>query len=155
MNWVDAAKKDIGQSETLGPNDSPWIRSMLANMGASWLVGQPWCGGAMAKWMKSCGLEPPKAWYRAKAWADWGAPLYGPAQGCVVVFSRTGGGHVGIVVGETDTGKLLVLGGNQGDQVKISAFDRSRVTAYRWPPVADVPNYQLAKGDAAMSTSEA
>lgn len=72
-----------------------------------------------------------------------------------MVFTRTGGGHVGIVVGETQTGSLLVLGGNQGDSVKISAFERNRVAAYRWPVDADPPIYQLAKGDATKSASEA
>lgn len=82
-------------------------------------------------------------------------PLMVPAQGCVVVFDRIGGGHVGMVVGETPTGNLLVLAGNQGDSVKISVFERNRATAYRWPVDTDPPSYQLAKGDGVKSTSEA
>jgi hypothetical protein len=66
-------------------------------------------------------------------------------------------GHVGLVVGEDRTGNLLVLGGNQGDAVRVSAFGRARVVAYRWPPAVDVlPGPPvLALGDAALSVSEA
>lgn len=137
--WLRAARADIGQRETLGPNDSPWIRNMLAKLagGGLWLLGQPWCGGAAGHWMQSAGLKYPKAWYRAKAWLDWGVPISAPTVGCIVVFEREGGGHVGLVVGADTKGRLLVLGGNQGDAVSIAPFDRSRVVGYRWPADAD------------------
>lgn len=154
--WVEIAEKDIGQKETIGANDSPWIRRMLANLGAKWLLGQPWCGGAMAAWMTACDIAPPKAWYRAIAWSTWGSPLSWPIQGCIVIFSRKGGGHVGLVVGETPDDNLLVLGGNQSDAIRISAFSKDRVVAYRWPPNEPIHDYyQLAKGDGDLSKSEA
>lgn len=133
--WLRAARADIGQTETLGPNDSPWIRAMLAKLagGGLWLVGQPWCGGAAAFWMQNAGLKIPKAWYRAKAWLDWGVPQDVPLVGSIVVFEREGGGHVGLVVGQDSRGRLLVLGGNQSDAVRILPFDRARVLGYRWP----------------------
>ncbi|MCL1415701.1 TIGR02594 family protein, partial [Escherichia coli] len=64
---------------------------------------------------------------------NWGVELREPAYGCVVVFSRDGGGHVGFVVGQHQNGDLMVLGGNQSDAINIRAFSRSRVTGYRWP----------------------
>lgn len=153
--WVAAARADMGQRETLGPNDSPWIRTMLARLGAKWLLGQPWCGGAVAKWMQDCGIDLPKHWYRAKAWSDWGVPLDHPAHGCVVVFERNGGGHVGLVVGEDPAGNLLVLGGNQSDSVNVRAFQRERVVAYRWPEGRPLPSFELAMGSAAATAGEA
>jgi uncharacterized protein (TIGR02594 family) len=154
--WLAEARHDIGQRETLGPNDSPWIRTMLAKLGARWLLGQPWCGGAVAKWMQDAGLSLPKHWYRARAWASWGQALDRPAHGCVVVFERKGGGHVGLCVGEAVNGDLLILGGNQGDAVNIRAFPRGRVLAYRWPPGRELPRFtQLAQGTAAATTGEA
>jgi uncharacterized protein (TIGR02594 family) len=154
--WLAEARKDIGQRETLGPNDSPWIRSMLDKLGARWLLGQPWCGGAVAKWAQDAGLSIPKNWYRARAWASWGQHMTYPAHGCIVVFARKGGGHVGIVTGETTNGDLLVLGGNQGDAVNIRAFPRARVIAYRWPPGRELPRqFELAKGSADQTTGEA
>lgn len=134
--WVTTARLDIGQRETTGPNDSPWLRRMLAKLGASWLVGQPWCGSVLAAWMQAAGCEPAKNYFRARAWLDWGVTLNTPHIGCVVVFERTGGGHVGLVVGETPDGRLMVLGGNQGNTVSVAPFDRDRVLGYRWPSEA-------------------
>ena len=51
---------------------------------------------------------------RAKEYAFAGKRLTKPAYGCLVVFTRQGGGHVGFVVGKDKAGNLLVLGGNQG-----------------------------------------
>jgi uncharacterized protein (TIGR02594 family) len=131
--WLRLARKDIGSRETLGPNDSPLIRRILGLLGAMWLRGQPWCGGAVAHWVRPCGIALPKHWYRARAWLDWGVPIAAPAVGAVVVFERTGGGHVGLVVGKDQAGRLMVLGGNQGDAVSIAPFDQRRVLGYRWP----------------------
>lgn len=60
-------------------------------------------------------------------------PLTKPTEGCIVVFERQGGGHVGFVVGKDSAGNLMVLGGNQGDAVNIRPFAMSRVSGYRWP----------------------
>jgi uncharacterized protein (TIGR02594 family) len=110
----------------------------------------------MAKWAQDAGLSIPKHWYRARAWASWGQHMTYPAHGCIVVFARKGGGHVGIVTGETTNGDLLVLGGNQGDAVNIRAFPRARVIAYRWPPGRELPRqFELAKSFAAQTTGEA
>lgn len=138
-SWLGAARADIGQRETLGPNDSPWIRNMLAKLNGLWLKGQPWCGGAVGYWMQNAGLQIPKDWYRAKAWLDWGIKQRFPSVGSVVVFEREGGGHVGLVVGVDARDRLLVLGGNQSDSVRISPFEKDRVVGYRWPANANWP----------------
>jgi uncharacterized protein (TIGR02594 family) len=158
--WLERARQDIGVKETLGPNDAPWIRSMLAKMGAKWLLGQPWCGGAVGLWFKDCGFEVPKHWYRARAWAAWGQEVHGPAVGVVVVFEREGGGHVGIIVGKDELGRLMVLGGNQGDAVNIRPFPMRRVLAYRWPPDEPITSAAfslpvLAAAGMASSSNEA
>lgn len=132
--WLTKARADIGQRETLGPNDSPWIRKMLGGLGGLWLLGQPWCGGAMAKWMEESGIERPRQWYRALAWAQWGSYLPRPVIGAAVVYDRgKGQGHVGIAVGRTPAGAVLTLGGNQRDAVSIVPIDVKRLVASRWP----------------------
>lgn len=136
--WVEVARSDLGNPESLAPNDSPLIRRMLGKLSALWLVGQPWCGSIMAYWMQQCGIAYPKDYYRAKAWLDWGVSTTARV-GAVVVFERTGGGHVGLVVGVNRFGHMLVLGGNQGDCVSIRPFDRSRVLGFRWPPGKALP----------------
>lgn len=70
--------------------------------------------------------------------SSWRA-LAAPALGCVVVFEREGGGHVGFLVGRTPGGLLLVLGGNQGNQVNVRAFEKHRVVGYRWPAGEPAP----------------
>jgi uncharacterized protein (TIGR02594 family) len=157
LPWVVAARRDIGQRETLGPNDSPWIRAMLADLGQSWLVGQPWCGGAMAKWAKEAGFPLPRAWWRAKAWGDWGQQLPGPVFGAIAVFERKGGGHVGIVTGRTASGGLVIYGGNQADEVNEREFSAARppITC-RWPPGLILPFVEPPPiAAASRSTSEA
>jgi uncharacterized protein (TIGR02594 family) len=135
--WLRIARDDIGTRETRGAMTTPKIAGWLLRLRAWWRDDEtPWCGVAVAAWMQAAGLALPKHWYRARAWLDWGVRLAGPALGCVVVFQRPGGGHVGLVVGIDAQHRLMVLGGNQGDAVNIRPFDQSRVLGYRWPAEA-------------------
>ena len=101
-----------------------------------------WCGSFIGGVFAEAGLgsKVPKDFYRAKAWESVGTKLAKPAYGCIVTFTRDGGGHVGIVVGKTANGNLKVLGGNQSDAVNIADFVVSRVTSYRWISTGTVPN---------------
>ena len=92
-----------------------------------------------------------------------------PAYGCIVTFTRDGGGHVGFVVGKDKHGNLMVLGGNQSNMVSIAPFQRSRVTGYYWPstwdaktktraisaPLASRYDLPLLNSDGRVSTNEA
>jgi hypothetical protein len=61
-------------------------------------------------------------------------PLNYPAQGCVAVLTRDGGGHVAIVTGISSDGRAVrLLGGNQGDAVSGAWFATSRVKHWRAP----------------------
>ena len=140
--WVIEARKHIGQKEVPGAASNPWIKAMWLKLkGGAWFwkaYGEddsklPWCGGFVAYCLTQAGIEPPAKYAAAKEWLDWGVPLLHPCLGCVVVFTREGGGHVGFVVGMDERGRLMVLGGNQGDKVSIAPFDRSRVAWYRMP----------------------
>jgi uncharacterized protein (TIGR02594 family) len=155
--WLAAARRDIGLRELPGAPTAPRIARWLQDLGAWWRDDEtPWCGTAVAAWMRAADRPIPKAWYRARAWAEWGQAIAAPLPGCVVVLARQGGGHVGLVVGRNAAGWLLVLGGNQGNAVNVAAFDPSRVLAYRWPPGVQIPPpTKLALGTAAASTSEA
>jgi len=72
----------------------------------------------------------------SRAYLKWGEVINAPEYGCVVVFTRTGGGHVGFCVGVDQSGRLLILGGNQGDAVSILPFARERVSGFRRVPWA-------------------
>jgi uncharacterized protein (TIGR02594 family) len=159
-DWLHLARRHLGLRETPGVATTPLIRRWLIELRAWWQDDEtPWCGTFCAAVMREAGLPLPKAWYRARAWLDWGQPLPRDLLGCIVVFDRAGGGHVGFVVGRNILGQLLVLGGNQGNQVSIAAFHTGRVLGYRWPPgvpyVAAAPVPLLASNGEALSTNEA
>lgn len=163
LKWIAEARKHIGLAEIPGKQHNPTIVKWLTELKAWWKEDEtPWCGTFIAHCLRTGGRSIPKHWYRAKEYAGYGTKLPKPAYGCIAVMSRTGGGHVGFVVGEDDKGNILLLGGNQGNRVSIASFPKTRITAYVWPAQADgslsVPmdsRYKLPLGVAAASKSEA
>lgn len=155
--WLTIARHHLGTAEIPGKDTTPQIAKWLRELKAWWSDDEtPWCGVFVAAMMETVDALPPH-WYRAKAWAEWGQPC-APQTGCIVVFERKGGGHVGLLVGKDQGGRLLVLGGNQGNRVSIAPFDPSRVLAYRWPLSRPVyPRERLARYESteAASTQEA
>lgn len=132
--WLSAARKYVGLAEVPGKQHNPTILRWLRELKAWWAEDEtPWCGTFVAAVMRESEITLPKHWYRARAWLEWGVPLPHPVFGSVVVFERAGGGHVGFVVGEDHNGRLLVLGGNQGNRVSVAPFDRQRAIGFRWP----------------------
>lgn len=106
----------------------------------------PWCGLFMAvvALRSSQGRAermPPDKYLAAASWANWGRAVTkdGACLGDVLVFTRTGGAHVGIYVGE-DASYFHVLGGNQSDSVNITRIAKSRLTAVRRPPYLQTPS---------------
>jgi uncharacterized protein (TIGR02594 family) len=157
-DWLVEAERHLGVTEIPGSKTNATIGGWLKRLGAWWSDdATPWCGVFVAHCMEASGIALPKYWMRAKDWAAWGSKLSAPETGCVVVFERKGGGHVGFVVGRTMAGNLLVLGGNQGDMVKISEFSRDRVIGYYWPPSVPLPMHQalLVMAPAELSINEA
>lgn len=134
-SWIHVARTYLGTAEIPGPQHSAVIGAWLHRLKAWWRDDEaPWCGVFTAAVMQECGLSYPKAWYRARAWLEWGQEVKPPAIGCIAVFERGGGGHVGFVVGKDDIGRLLILGGNQGNAVSIAPFYPYRLLGCRWPP---------------------
>lgn len=167
LEWIDFAKTYIGTKEVPGKANNPVITNWLIKLKAWWTDdATPWCGVFVAHVLSHCDRKIPKDWFRALAWKEpYVTKLNRPAYGCVVTFGRKGGGHVGFVVGKDTRGRLLVLGGNQGDEVNIRAFDPARVVGYYWPirngSESGYPNedrYDLKNIDASkfkLSTNEA
>ena len=142
LKHIAIARSYLGLTEIKASNRHPTIDAWAKTLSGKWLIGQPWCGTFCAQVFKEAGLghKIPKEFFRAKAWENAGTKLDKPAYGCVVTFTRDGGGHVGIVVGKTKAGMLKVLGGNQSDAVNIADFDPKRVTAYRWISSGSAPH---------------
>lgn len=162
LAWIAEARKHIGIKEIPGPRSNSWILNLWFSL-APWL-GRPddsavsWCGAYIRYCLQACKLSYPKEWYRAKAYLDLPVKLDKPAYGCIVVFDRAGGGHVGFVVGVDRFDNLMVLGGNQGDCVCIKPFSRDRVVGYRWPnlyPTNSRFKLPLLDSDGKVSQNEA
>lgn len=160
--WLKNARKYIGQREVAGKDSNawvlglwdtvPWIWSSVARKDDTLL---PWCGAFMRQVMVESGIEPPKKWWSAASWASWGSPQRKALFGCVGVMKRTGGGHVAIIVGRDNSGNLICLGGNQGDAVKLSAFNPNRFTEFVWPLGHKTSACELPILTASLSVSEA
>lgn len=159
LEWVAEARKHIGLKEVPGPRTNPTITGWLRKLKAWWEDDAvAWCGTFVAQCLQTAGLPYPKDWYRAKAYLTMPVKLTRPAYGCIVVFEREGGGHVGFVVGKDQYGNLMVLGGNQGDAVNIKPFPTHRVLGYIWPnlyPTSSRFNLPLLNSDGKPSTNEA
>jgi len=138
LEWIAEARKYLGQRELTGNNDHPLLDASWLSLGASWLKGQAWCGLFVAHCLRHANRHVVALWFRAKSWeSDSMTKLDKPAYGCVVTFTRKGGGHVGFVIGKDRYGNLMVLGGNQSNAVSIAPFAMSRVTGYYWPSYLD------------------
>lgn len=157
--WILAARAKIGIKEVVGTKSNPTIVQWLKNLRSAWLDDSvPWCGTFVAQCLKESGLSYPSTWYRAKDYLDMTVKLDRPAYGCIVVFNRVGGGHVGFIVGKDAHGNIMVLGGNQADAVNIKPFSVDRVAGYRWPstyPLQERFNLPLLDSDGRLSENEA
>ena len=149
--WMAIARSHLGTREVPGPKSNSKILAWLGKLGAWWREDStPWCGTFCAAVMQEAGLPYPASWFRAKAWADYGANLrpHVLAPGAILVFAREGGGHVAFYAGE-DATCYHVLGGNQGNAVSLTRILKARLIASRWPkhePVNGKPVWLKANG---------
>ncbi|EDV5649303.1 TIGR02594 family protein [Salmonella enterica] len=154
--WLVEARRYIGEREIKGARHNPLIVQMWRDIKRGGIKDDetPWCAAFTGAVLERVGIKSTR-FESAGSYLGWGSQLLQPALGCVAVFTRDGGGHVGFVVGETDGGDLLVLGGNQSDAVNIRSFPRSRVSGYRWPVgVPDLPQDLPVLADSGKSVSE-
>lgn len=126
------ALKLFGTLEEQGPGDSPTILAWARELGLEKAYSHdsiPWCGLFAAICVKRAGKEVVKDPLWAANWLKFGSSC-DPELGAIAVFSRDGGNHVAIIVGEDDT-HYHVLGGNQKDSVCISRLAKDRLRGCR------------------------
>lgn len=154
--WITLARSFIGTKEIPGARHEPLILSWWRWIKRGGIKSDevPWCAAFVGAMLEQCGIQSTR-FESARSYASWGVQLQRPVHGCIAVFSRNGGGHVGFVVGRSATGQLLILGGNQSDAVNVRAFGMDRLTSLRWPSGFPVPSDDLTVGFAATSTTEA
>ncbi|PCK77505.1 TIGR02594 family protein [Rhizobium sophoriradicis] len=141
--WMGLARQEIGVLET----DSAKIRAYFAAIGITADGATAWCGAFVA-W---CLLQAravaqkdlPRVPERAANWVTFGRPVALPLNpsdpslnGAIVILSpqtAKSSGHVGFLVGFDSPGKVILLGGNQHDQVREQSFPIADIRAVRWP----------------------
>ncbi|WP_323034544.1 TIGR02594 family protein [Pararhodobacter sp.] len=162
LPWYEEAKRLQGTKEIAGKASNPTIMGWAKKLGG-WIASYynnddiPWCGLFLAHCI---GATLPSETLPANPlgalnWAKFGVRC-APTLGAVLVFSRSGGGHVGIYVGE-DAEAYHVLGGNQSNTVNITRVAKSRHVDTRWPatwPAPDARKIALS-GSGKLSTNEA
>lgn len=128
------AIKLLGTRETPGKDSNQIILEWAKEVGYSKLAFEyssdeiPWCGLFLSICTLRAGFIPPKFPLRALSWSEFGTTKkHSEAMlGDVLTFSRKGGGHVGLYVGE-DVEAFHVLGGNQKDTVSVARILKSRL----------------------------
>lgn len=155
------AIKLYGTKEIVGPQHNPKIIQWADELGLKKTYTNdeiPWCGLFIGICAKRAGKQLVKSPLWARDWSNWGTKVDVAMLGDVLVFSRNGGGHVGLYVGE-DEKAYHVLGGNQGDQVCVVRINKDRCIAIRrtkWKTAQPEEVKQIfldAKGN--LSTNEA
>ena len=99
---------------------------------------QPWASAFANHSFEKAGIRGTGE-KRALSWLTWGVPLERPAVGAVAVLDYGHGrGHVGFVEG-TYEGMIVLIGGDQSNEVNSTAFAAGDIKAYRWPAGRPIP----------------
>jgi uncharacterized protein (TIGR02594 family) len=151
------AVAELGQKEIIGSVNNPAIVNYAREAGFPWVNDDetPWCS-IFVNWVaKKAGLQGSNQ-ANARSWLLTGMHVDNtPEPGDIVVFWRdqpdSWQGHVGIFFGfSIDNKRVYCLGGNQGNQVSLSAYPKETVLGFRrlsCPVVIDLPDKILKKGD--------
>lgn len=139
--WLVEARGLLGVTEIKGNQHNQIILDLRKDAGTGISNDEDaWCSDFVGGCMKRS-LCKPTGSPAARSWLHWGIDCTESNRsliplGAVGVFSRppnTWQGHVGFLVGRTDEGGFLVLGGNQHDSVSIDPMPGWRFLSARWP----------------------
>lgn len=150
--WLGWARGELGVREIAGPSHEARIVRYwdLGNVALNVSDDEtPWCAAFVAAALESVGYRSSRSG-RARSYE----PGINFAKcderlGAIVVLSSTRGpasGHVGFLEGVSKDGSMLyLLGGNQGNAVRVAPFKRSTLLHLLWPATApDHDRYPMA-----------
>jgi uncharacterized protein (TIGR02594 family) len=135
--WFAIAMREMetGVDEVAGPEHNPRIVEYHQSTSLKATDDEtPWCSSFVNWCMEQAGEDKTNS-AMALSWLKWGEELAEPRKGCVAVFSRGNiptAGHVGFYVDEINE-RILLLGGNQSNQININSYPKSSLLGYRWP----------------------
>lgn len=115
-----------------------------------------WCGLWIALTLNQTGFEWSKDGASARSWSSYGQAIdwkkNGIPQGAIIHINHNSNcnsgssNHVTMANGDCTAEDLLkkgatfgALGGNQGNEVKVSVYDVKEICAVRWPPKVALP----------------
>lgn len=133
---VQVASSQIGIKEIAGDEDNQTIVDYSKEIGIKWINDDEtsWCAVFVNWVLKKAGYKY-SASALARSFDSYGQATESPEPGDLVVFWResktSGKGHVGIFLGFSDSGSIFVLGGNQGNAVSISKYNKANLVGYR------------------------
>mgnify|MGYP000571983370 CR=1 FL=1 len=133
---IEIALSQIGIKEIRGKKDNPEVLKYFNDIGfdGAYLKDETaWCS-AFVNWVCKQACCDYTGKLNARSWLKIGNKTNNPQIGDVVVFWRENPqswkGHVAFFIKETKNW-IYVLGGNQNNQVKISAYRKNRLLEYR------------------------
>lgn len=130
---ISTAESALGLNEN---NQKTLVSQYLAEGGVNIDPSQTaWCAAFVNATLSKTGLDGTGA-LNARSFLDWGEEVTTPQLGDVVVLSRGTDpalGHVGFFKGFDANGNILILGGNQGDEVSVKSYSADRLLGYRRP----------------------
>ena len=135
LRLIEIALNEYGHVEVAGAANNPEVMKYFHETDRGWVNNDetPWCD-AFADWVVMKAGGQPSPGLLARAWLDVGEVITKPEVGDLVIQWRRKKdsiyGHVGFYVRSNKT-HVWILGGNQSDMVKISAYPISRVLGYR------------------------
>ncbi|MBB3453875.1 uncharacterized protein (TIGR02594 family) [Rhizobium sp. BK313] len=157
LPWISEAKKHVGLQEV---RDKKALMAYFATAGLHYDPSvTAWCGIGMATFFHNSLPKQPlpenPAW--ALNWLKFGVKCT-PQVGSILVFSRNGGGHVAICLGQYNGG-YVCLGCNQDNEICIEVHTKTGFQGARWPDTFSAPPtgplMTLAAGDYKTLTNEA
>lgn len=134
----------LNTNEIPGPKSNPEILKLAEIAGVRNIYKNDdvaWCAVAQTAICILANKDVPFTSYdrlRAASFLKFGTPVTDPVLGDVLVFTRTGGGHVGMYVGE-DKDCYHVVGGNQSNQYNVTRILKTRLSGARRPKYSVMP----------------
>lgn len=146
--WLQLAYQEMrrGVREVPGDRDNPRIIEYHSSTSLKATHDEvAWCAAFVGWCLQEAGVRPSGS-AAARSYLEWGvgvSPVH-PPVGAIVVLKRGGAnqpgpdviqaqGHVGFFWGHGEPGQLVLLGGNQGDQVSLAQYPVHRLLGVRWP----------------------
>lgn len=131
------ARAELGVAEVPGDATNPRIAEYAKHTTLRATSDEiPWCASFANFVVDTAGFTGTHL-ANARSFLKWGVPLKHPILGCIVVLKRgdsATSGHVALCDHpDISNGVIRVLGGNQGNAVKVSRYSVADVLGYRSP----------------------